>query len=272
MQNVTLFSKYIDDAFHKKDDFSVQILDNPPLLYQLLTFIGSKDQNIMKQVDRFFKYNSNKSGPPIRRQIYEILQLDYERLYREAKSAAPVGGGFSLIDIILNFLHIFSKSMGKAIESQLNERKNMTKISEQIRQNQELKKAEKKNPVKKETKAIDKKIEKKREVIKAQFHAFKKELVQNKSTGEMLSFYESKWNRKLSKDAKEDNLRIVKEKIHHRLKFMINPSPAIILKEADDMMKTETIFESLSDTEALKNYIILYMTEYMSQKFNKEPK
>ena len=70
---------------------------------------------------------------------------------------------------------------------------------------------------------------------------------------------EKKWNRNINPKAKKDNLELVNEKIKNRIKFIKNPTPSVIQKEAGDMLKTEQVFTGITDTDALKKYISLYM-------------
>ncbi len=265
LNDPAVFEKYIDNYFHNKDEYLAQMIDNSKLLYNLFVFVGNKDLNIKKQMDRFF-FSPSSSDNPIKRPTYEILLFDRNKLLKEAYDHSPMSMKFSLIKFIFSLFRGFGKRMEKAIETQMVEKKNMPKFSELLQQNksapddQQGKKTSVQEPAK--TSIVDEK----NEAIKKSLQNFRDEFTGGKKTDEMLQFFEQHWNHVINNNAREENLKIIKEKIHHRLKFMKNAAPPLIIKETNDMMKTESIFNNIADHDSLKSYIILYMTEYFIQK------
>lgn len=272
LKNPGAFANYIDDFFHKKDEFLVRVLDNPALLYNLLFYAGNKDSTILKHVDRFFYPPDDNSDIPRRRSIQDILFLDYDKVLKDAKAHMPVSYKVSILRKILQWFKNFGNRMGKAVDSQLEEKKKMAKFSQEMIQKQfsrpesdSAQKSYKEQPV--EEKSQDKKkAEEKMVAVKKQLEAFKIELCGKNDPKQMLTIYEERWNHTLNNDARESNLRLVKEKIHHRIKFLKTATPEAIKYETNNMMNVENILKSIRDKEALRNYIALYMTIYFLQK------
>lgn len=272
-----IFSQYINTYLDKHPDLS-SIFENPQLLHNLLIFEGSKDNNIAKLMDRFFYPQIDRNDVPQLRTFAEILLIDREKLLRDAHIRVPFGstGKISLIMKIINWFRGFGRNIGKAVDSQLEQKKNAPKISDLLQAGKDSRDTPSVKDKPRETESPQKKVEdKKRQMekqlsFKKQLNGLQKEVIGDKDRHEMMDYYNNRWNRTINKTAKEDNLKLVHGRIHHRIKFLNMPPMEQIKKEAMDMIRTDDTLQKIYDMESLKNYILLYIIEYYIQREEKQ--
>lgn len=276
-----IFSQYINTYLDKHPDLS-SIFESPQLLHNLLIFEGSKDNSIAKLMDRFFYPQIEKSDVPQLRTFAEILLIDREKLLHDARINVPFGKRNSLLSRIINWFRglgsNLGRNIGKAVDSQLEQKKNAPKFSELIqagkdgRENPALRNipVQKDSEVHKSAPEDKKRIAEKQLSFKKQLLVLQNEIIGNKDRHEMMDYYNNRWNRTISKSAKEDNMKLVHSRIIHRVKFLNMPPMEQIKKEALDMIKTDDTLQKIYDMESLKNYILLYIIEYYMQKEEKK--
>ncbi len=259
------FDKYIGEVFQKEDEMIVQILQNSDLLYRLMRFSAEKEPSLTGQIDRFFYPALHGNAVPAKKPLSEILQLDWNKILKDARANIPLTYRISFLRAIMKWFKGFGRSMEKAIDHQMIERQKMSRHSTPKVAHSKEKAQEKPLQSKEETN----RKQKKEAMIKA-LQSYSKELLGQRDLQQTLSYYEAKWNLNLSQVAKQSNIEMVKEKILTRLRSVKNHSVETIKKETGDMMATEEIFHAVHDREALKSYIELYMTATVLQKEKKE--
>jgi len=268
MKNPELFYNYVEEYFSKQDPFIVQTVENKPLLYSLLVYFGRKNKDIEQQINRFFYPPSAENEVPRSRMISDVLLISWEKIVKEVKLRTPIIFKIPLIGLILKLLMGFGRYMGKAVESQLEEKKRRDSLMDkEIKEIKEKKKEDKFKRNKKEEmpkKAIS--AEEKEKLHKQQILSFQKQLIGDRDPKEMLAYYESRWNRVLNAEARSANVEFVRAKIKNRLGFLKSITPEVIKEETANLIKTETVFKKISDLDSLKRYIALYMAYYYLNK------
>jgi hypothetical protein len=261
MRNPDLFDKYISDFFHRKDPMIVQIVEDPDILYSLLTFYGSNNAAIKGQIERFFYSPTRDNEVPHRKGLDDILLISWEKTLSDAKKQIPLIYRIPILGFLMKLLTGFGRYMDMAVGHQLDERKKQPKLSQLLvpPKKEKQKKVAEKKPAGgihlQKGKVQDK-------ILKGQMLTLQQRLIGNKNIDEMLDYFESKWNHTINPEARKENINMVKTKIQHRLSFIKNVSADIIKRETTDMMKTEAAFKKVADTDSLKTYIALYMIKY----------
>lgn len=270
MKTEDTYNKFVEDFFHKKEPFLMQLMLNDPfLLFHLFIYMGAKNPSIQSQMGRFFYGGSATDEKPKIKPVAEIMSLYYDDIIKEAKAHAPAFQ-FNIFKILFGWLNIFGNSMGKAVESQMEARKSAQKMSEMIQKAKKNQSAEAAKAEKQQASANqpeDKNESKEKlEQIKKSLKGFEKELLEGKEPKEMIIYLEGRWNQKLNKTAIDDNVRYVKSKVSTRLKFMKNPTVQTIQKETQDLLKTDSALKNIRDRDSLQKYIQLLILEYFMQK------
>jgi hypothetical protein len=259
----------------------ISIFENPQLLFSLLVFEGGKDANIAKLMDRFFYPTVGRNDVPQLRTFAEILLIEREKLLKEARIRIPLAQRKSLFSMFLEWVRGFGKSIGRdigrAVDTSLEQKKKAPRISEILqagKENQDTSNAAKKTAdqdQKAAAKPVNKKLEMEKQIaFIRKLQDLQAEMIGKKDRREMMDYYDNRWNRTINKTAKEDNLKLVHGKILHRVKFLQTPSMEQIRKEASDMIRTDETLQKVYDMESLKNYILLYIIEYYTQKEEKQ--
>lgn len=263
LQDPERFEEEIFKFFKDQDETVVQMVNNPAVLFQLLRFAASASTEMASQLTRFF-YPAAGNAVPSRRPLSEIFYLDQMKLFKETKSRLPLAMRFTFLRKILLWLQSFGKVMNKSLESQLKEKKAMDRAAREMFQ-----KKEKTVTVSLEKESGPSLGQIKKEQIKKQLENFRNSVSSGKDPKELMQDLEKKWNLSILKETRDSNKALVKGKILSRLKFMKTYSPELVEKEADGLIKTEEILKFVHDTMALKQYVALYMTEYLLQKLAK---
>jgi hypothetical protein len=265
------FESFVDDYFSKQDPVVVQLMANPPMLYNLIRFAAAGNPSYSGQAERFFDTLSTY-GNPVRHPLCDILNLNRPKLLKELKHFSPASQRMSLIGRLLHWLFGFGSRMEKVMEKQIEERKKLSQTAHDIMVKQAQEKAAQAKKEKEQGKEIQKESTDKKAkqekilALKKQLENFRNQLAEGKDTATALSDFEKKWNHVINPQAREDNLRLVKSKVTIRLKFIKTPTPETIQKEINDIMKIEGVFESIHDRVSLRNYITLLMVDYFLQK------
>ncbi|MEM4326499.1 MAG: hypothetical protein QXU40_04295, partial [Candidatus Pacearchaeota archaeon] len=225
--------------------------------YRILTYCESKHPEAKNATHRFFH---NVNGKLVLKPYSEILDLNYEKILKEAKLYLPFFEQFNIFELIISFFKNFGKKLDKAVDAQLKAKKEMPDLNELV------KPVIKKPATKPKNVSVPVKEKEKNKMDTSKLQAIKDELIGNSNVEDILALYENRWNHVINPQTRKENLAYVKEKIASRLKFIKKPDYEIIKKETEDLIATDKSLKNLSDQEALKKYIILVMIEYFLRK------
>lgn len=257
MRNETSFEEYIKNYLLSQTSFLVPFFKEPEYLYRILTYCESKHPEAKNATHRFFH---NVNGKLVLKPYSEILDLNYEKILKEAKLYLPFFEQFNIFELIISFFKNFGKKLDKAVDAQLKAKKEMPDLNELV------KPVIKKPATKPKNVSVPVKEKEKNKMDTSKLQAIKDELIGNSNVEDILALYENRWNHVINPQTRKENLAYVKEKIASRLKFIKKPDYEIIKKETEDLIATDKSLKNLSDQEALKKYIILVMIEYFLRK------
>ncbi len=250
------FEKYIEHYISEQSPFYDRLLHNPLLLHNIFIEISKKTPAVMKRAPLYFNHLNQNSSTPTLKPMSEILSLDREILLKEVKSSLPFSYRFPIFRLLLGF---WKKLTAR-------KQKNNSHGSSSLKQ---------KRPVHNESVSSKKSIVTQeqsvehRRKIKQNLQIYRKKLLHGGDFKEQLQTYEKRWNRSLSEDAKKDNRLIIRNLINSRLRYIFTPSQEKIEQIASDMLSTEPVLKKIQDQEAIRLYIILYITEYLNKKYSK---
>ena len=134
------YNLYFDERFRKDGDFLPDIFKNPQLLSDLIIKNPDISTSAVLKRERFFSTSNSLNLLPVAR----ILNGNFENFSREARLLSPYQRGFSIIDFFLDIFKIFGRNMGKAINSQIDERKKLAAAQKAVPAAKMKKKAVKK--------------------------------------------------------------------------------------------------------------------------------
>ncbi|MCX7821111.1 MAG: hypothetical protein N2258_05480 [Brevinematales bacterium] len=257
MKNESTFEEYVKNHFFSETSFLIPFFREPEYLYSIISYCESKNPEAKNATKRFFH---NVNGKLTLRSFSEILDLNYEKILKEAKLYLPFFEQFNIFQFIISLFKNFGKKLDKAVDAQLKAKKEMPTLNELVK------------PVTKKQSSpltkpkVETKEQKKNKIDTSQLEEIEKELIGNSSIEDMLNLYENRWNHVINPQTRKENLQYVKEKIASRLRLIKKPEYEIIKKETEDLITTDKNLKNISDQEALKKYIILVMIEYFLRK------
>lgn len=267
MQEPKAFEKYIENYMAEHAPFYYQLMHNVLLFYNVFQEVAKTMPSIMKRAPIYFNHLNQKGSIPTLKPFSEILGLDREILLKEIKSSLPISYRFPIIRF---FLSLFKRLTSRKKRSSFvnSEKSNQTSKVQRSRAKQEQNREQKG-----QEKAVSgKSLEQNREhyqKIKQELQLYRKKLLRGGDFKALMQEYEKRWNRSLSETAKADNRDLIRGMLHSRLKYMYSPSINQIEQTASDMLATEQVFKKIQDQEAIRMYLILYMTEYLNKKYEK---